>query len=232
MLNGEAVVAIWNDITAEGRAEFYAWHLHEHMAERTAIPGFNRGRRYVAANSETRPEFFTLYEADTMGVLQGSDYLARLNAPTPWTRLATSGFRNTFRSLAHVLESVGPGAGGYILTVRFDANPEQADAVAALIRAAPEWPRVTGAHLCRADPVASGTGTAESEERTDLLAPPSWFALVEATDLDALTPVLPDGALRQAGGTGATRGLYRLEYVQDKPLSRAEARGSEPARGP
>ena len=33
-LAGAAVVAIWNDITDEGRANFYEWHNREHMPER------------------------------------------------------------------------------------------------------------------------------------------------------------------------------------------------------
>ncbi|MEO9191438.1 MAG: hypothetical protein ABI224_15775, partial [Acetobacteraceae bacterium] len=117
MLAGEAVVAIWNDITDEGRAAFYEWHLHEHMPERVGIPGFRRGRRYMAASPETRPEFFTLYEADTMQVLQGVDYANRLNAPTPWTKAVTAHFRATARALARVLATAGPGGGGAVLTI-------------------------------------------------------------------------------------------------------------------
>ena len=47
-LAGTGAVAIWHDIAPEGRAEFYAWHGRQHMPERAAIPGFIRGRRYVA----------------------------------------------------------------------------------------------------------------------------------------------------------------------------------------
>ena len=83
-LAGKGAVAIWNDITAEGRAEFYAWHGVEHMPERVGIPGFLRGRRYVAHAGE--PEFFTLYETISPRTVTGPDYLARLNDPTPWTR--------------------------------------------------------------------------------------------------------------------------------------------------
>ena len=39
MLAGEAVVATWNGITPEGRDEFYAWHMQEHIPERVGIPG-------------------------------------------------------------------------------------------------------------------------------------------------------------------------------------------------
>ncbi len=82
MLAGEGAVAIWNGIAEEGRKDFYDWHLHEHMPERLGIPGFLRGRRYRAADKETKPEFFTLYETSTFEVIQGLDYLNRLNAPT------------------------------------------------------------------------------------------------------------------------------------------------------
>ena len=47
-LAGEGAVAIWHDIAPEGREDFYAWHGEEHMPERVGIPGFLRGRRYVA----------------------------------------------------------------------------------------------------------------------------------------------------------------------------------------
>src|SRR5215470_5785138 len=75
-LAGQAVVAIWNGIAPEGRTEFYEWHNREHMPERVGIPGFRRGRRYIAKYGT--PEFFTLYEAESPEVLVGQDYLNRL----------------------------------------------------------------------------------------------------------------------------------------------------------
>jgi hypothetical protein len=55
MLAGEGVIAIWNGIAP---AAFYDWH----MPQRVGIPGFRRGRRTIAADTATHPEFFTLYE--------------------------------------------------------------------------------------------------------------------------------------------------------------------------
>jgi hypothetical protein len=217
MLAGEAVVAIWNGIAPEMRDEFYDWHQTEHMPERVGIPGFRRGRRYVAADAATHPEFFTLYEADALPVLQGSDYANRLNAPTPWTRRVTAQFRDTARALATVLESAGPGAGGMILTVRFDADAAAAQALGALVRAAARSPRVTGAHLGIADAAASRVRTTETKGRADIQPPPAWFALVEATDAAALDSALPDLALTGAGaGAPFIRGVYRLEYLRTK----------------
>src|SRR5262249_45357292 len=91
-LAGQGVGAIWNDTLPEGRAEFYEWHNREHMPERVGIPGFRRGRRYIALDA--RPEFFTLYETDGPHTLSGAEYLTRLNNPTPWTLRATRAFRN------------------------------------------------------------------------------------------------------------------------------------------
>jgi len=95
-LAGRGAVAIWHDIEPEGREEFYAWHGVEHMPERVAIPGFLRGRRYVA--SEADLEFFNLYEARDHAVVTGPDYAARLNAPTPWTLKTVKHFRSVARS--------------------------------------------------------------------------------------------------------------------------------------
>jgi hypothetical protein len=81
-------------------------------SERRAPTGAPR-----AADAGTRPEFFTLYETSSFQVLQGSDYLARLNDPTDWTRAATAHFRTTTRSLTRVVASHGVGPGGALLTV-------------------------------------------------------------------------------------------------------------------
>ena len=218
MVSGGAVVAIWNGIAPAGRAEFYDWHLREHFPERVAIPGFCRGRRFIAATAATGPEFFTLYEVASMAVLSGPDYAARLNAPTERTRRATAHFRDTSRALARVLDSSGAGDGGVVMTIRFGAEPAAAPNLAAMLRHAVAAPRVTAAHLCAADAGASGTRTAESAGRSDLLALPAWFAIIEATDAAALAGLLPDRALREAGARPPfARGIYRLEYLMAKP---------------
>lgn len=213
MLAGDAVVAIWNDVVPEGLAAFHAWHIAEHMPERVAIPGFRRGRRYVAPGNAC--SFFTLYEVDDLAVLSGAAYTARLNAPTPGTLANIANFRNTIRSLATVEKSAGEssagaGLGGALMTLRGEAEDEAA--LAALAPSLMAAPRMLGAHLCRTDEAASGIVTREKEGRTDLLRPPGWFLLAEATDLAAFdaVPVRP----------GWTRHLWRLEHILDAPAAR------------
>src|SRR4051812_36093727 len=124
-LAGLGAVTIWHDLTPEAHDDFYEWHNREHMPERVGIPGFRRGRRYVAIRGE--PKFFNLYEADSAEVLAGQDYLNRLNAPTPWTRRVIPNFRNVARGVCRVAFTNGVGSGGVMLTLRFAVDDAQRD---------------------------------------------------------------------------------------------------------
>src|SRR5262245_29442287 len=120
-LLGPAVLAFWNDV-ADGRdAEFVHWHSREHIPERVGIPGFLRGRRGVAVAG--RPRYFTLYETESLATLSGPDYVARLNAPTPWTQRALPLFRNSKRSACRVTLSLGAGVGGALATLELGPAP-------------------------------------------------------------------------------------------------------------
>ena len=41
---GQAAVVIWNDVSREGREQFYAWHDQEHIPERLSILALKRSR--------------------------------------------------------------------------------------------------------------------------------------------------------------------------------------------
>lgn len=219
MLAGEGAVAIWNDIAEAGRAEFYAWHLHEHMPERVGIPGFVRGRRYRSANENTRPEFFTLYETTSFQVIQGTDYLARLNSPTEWTRSTTSHFLSTTRSLTRVIASYGVGSGGALMTIRFDI-PEDIEKsviprITSVLALISQTPRITGAHLLGADAEVSGQSTAESKNRKDLLIPARWAIVLEGCDIQCFESAL-DLIKKISVLDEALIGYYLHEYTRLK----------------
>ena len=135
-LAGQRAIIIWNDIAPEGRDEFYDWHIHEHIPERLAVPGFRRGSRSIAISPQTKPEFVTLYEIADASVATSAAYLARLNAPTDWTKRATSHFRNTARALTKVLLSEGAGSGGVMATIRFDDSDQAARSICKSLREA------------------------------------------------------------------------------------------------
>ncbi|MBS0536738.1 MAG: hypothetical protein JSR72_22000 [Proteobacteria bacterium] len=214
-LRGSAVVAIWNDITPAGRDNFIEWHNRQHIPERVGIPGFLRGRRYVAEYGT--PAYYTLYEAADQAVLTGAAYLERLNNPTPWTKEATAEFRNTVRGVCTTRYSRGSGDGGVIFTLRFDPEAGKAGAleqgVIAELEKASAMKGISGAHLCIADSAASGIETAERKGRQ--VGVPNWIVMVEGSSVDAVDAAgqALSAALARLGGTGAIEeGLYRLEF--------------------
>ncbi|WP_306119794.1 MULTISPECIES: hypothetical protein [unclassified Roseitalea] len=224
-LLGTGAVAIWHDIAPEGREEFYAWHGREHMPERVAIPGFRRGRRYVAIEADR--EFFNLYEAEAPDVLTGPDYQARLNDPTPWTVATVRHFRGVARSLCAVAASAGEGGGGLAATFRYDVDPAAHDGhVKALgLRFAPllASPHVAGAHVLLADIAASRVDTAERKAREEPNTVPGAVVVIEgwgdeAAFLAALKAHLPPDALAKDGAREPIAGgVYRLQATALAP---------------
>jgi hypothetical protein len=221
-LAGQGVVAIWNGIAPEGRTEFFEWHNREHMPERVGIPGFQRGRRYIAKYGT--PEFFTLYEAESPEVLVGQDYLNRLNNPTPWTqRVPPMFFRDTSRGVCHVKFSSGVGQGGYILTLRFGAQDEREAELEKYLSHSALPPladivSVVGVHLCIADKNGSAIETAEARGRK--VDVPDWLILIEAAEAEAADKAadqLLAGDLAKYGARpGMERGLYMLQFCRMK----------------
>ena len=222
-LAGKGAVAIWHDIAAEGRQEFYAWHGTEHMPERTGIPGFLRGRRYVALDGA--PEFFNLYETVTRFTLTGADYLARLNAPTPWTVDTVRHFRSVSRSLCEVAASFGEGQGGLIATLRYALDDARAAAHRArmsrnVLPALAVAPGVAGCHLLVADADASAIDTAERKARGEANVVPRWIVLVESwDDVETFGALCRTLAGDDAFADAAARpdlGIYRLQNSRSK----------------
>jgi hypothetical protein len=221
-LAGQGVVAIWNGIAPEGRTEFFEWHNREHMPERVGIPGFRRGRRYIAKYGA--PEFFTLYEAESPEVLVGQDYLNRLNNPTPWTqRVPPMFFRDTSRGVCRVKLSLGVGQGGYMLTLRFGAQDGRDAELEKYLRHSALPPladivSVVGVHLCIADKSGSAIETAEKRGRK--VDVPDWLIMIEAAEAEAADKAadrLLAGDLAKCGARpGMERGLYVLQFCRMK----------------
>jgi len=66
--------------------EFNAWYDTEHLPERLAITGFRSAKRWVADVAAGGGKYLATYELDASGVLHSTEYLARFEAATPWTR--------------------------------------------------------------------------------------------------------------------------------------------------
>ncbi len=223
-LAGLGVVCIWHDLLPEVRDDFHQWHNREHMPERVGIPGFRRGRRYVAVAGT--PEYFNLYEADSPEVLGGQDYLNRLNSPSEWTRRVVPSFRNVSRSICRVAYTGGVGQGGFMLTQRFDvAATDRARVVEALRqRVLPslcDRKGISGVHLCLADESISKIETAEKKARADTTQVPTWITLLEgdsAGDVQAAGEALSTDLQHLIGGNAAplATSMYQLEFTRCK----------------
>ncbi len=116
------------------------------------------------------------------------------------------------------MASVGPGSGGALATIRFDIGSDgdaAREALADLANKLARLPLLTGVHVALSDDAASGVKTAESRDRSDIQAPPSWILLVEACAAEAL-----EEAIRQTESQPIIRrprcGRYVLEYTRLK----------------
>lgn len=221
-LIGGGAVCIWHDLLPDALDDFYEWHNREHMPERVGIPGFRRGRRYIAI--EGAPEYFNLYEADSAEILGGQDYLNRLNAPTPWTQRVIPHFRNVARSICRVAFTNGTGSGGIMLTMRFAIDALRRDGTVEALRRRILPPvvyrkGVTGVHLCLADEAVSNIVTAERRARAnDATAVPSWVLLIEGVSQEDVSGAADDIAPTLAAheARDMERAVYRLENTRLK----------------
>ena len=222
MLAGKAVMINWSDVAAEHRPAYYEWHSREHMVGRVAIPGYRRGRRYMAARAQR--DFLVLYEVDDLAVVTGPDYLAKANKPSPLTLRTTPFIKNSVRGLADVKATFGIGTGGYALTLRFDPKADRGDGLSrylaqeALPQAAGR-PDIVGAHLLVADQAASAVVPVERQGRPT--AVPNWIVLLEGITLEAVggacDALLNDELLRRHGcAENVDKDTYRLQLVVQK----------------
>jgi len=223
-LAGLGAVCIWHDLLPEARDDFHQWHNREHMPERVGIPGFRRGRRYVAIAGT--PEYFNLYEADSAEVLGGQDYLNRLNAPTEWTRQVVPSFRNVSRSICRVVYTDGVGQGAFMLTQRFDVGERDRSQVLKALRQRLLPPLcdnkgIAGIHLCLADETISKVETAEKKARADTTQVPTWIILIEgnsSADVGAAASGLSQELRPLLGAADASvlTSVYQLEFSRCK----------------
>ena len=161
--------------------------------------------------------------------MTGPEYLARLNAPTPWTAATVQHFRGVARSLCEVAASFGDGLGGLIATFRYAVDDDvvarrrQALAESVLPKLAAEA-GVAGCHLLIADAAASAVETTERRLRAGRNTIPRCIVLVESwDDVDPFRTlcqrIAGDALFGNAPAPDA--GLYRLQNSRSTPGLRA-----------
>jgi hypothetical protein len=222
-LLGTGVLAIWNGIAASAEDEFVDWHVREHIPERVGLPGFLRGRRYVAVDGF--PKYFNFYETAGPGVLSSDAYQARLNAPTEWTRRVVTHFTDTSRTACEVAASFGRGEGALIDTIRLSASNDPTTFKAAvaekILRPVAGEPGIVGAYLLQGQKAASQGDTAEKKLRGQPDQVVDWVVLIEAVEPASIEAIRRSAAsndafIRQGAKPAIERGLYRLQFALTK----------------
>ena len=134
-MQGAGYLAIWSDLTPQDETDWAHWITREHAAERVSVSGFLACRIFRALGASVN-RYFILYELEDEHVVGGADYLARLNAPTPWSQRIMPRLGNFARGGGRIAASVGTGQGGIIAPLRLDAAPswDAATVVAELAR--------------------------------------------------------------------------------------------------
>jgi hypothetical protein len=219
MLLGKGVMINWTNVAPENRPANDAWQCREHMPGRVAIPGFLRGRRYIAHQAQR--DCLTLYEVADISVLTGADYLAKANNPSPLTLKTTPVIRDSIRGLSRVRGSFGEGMGGAALTLRFDPQAGREATLerflmAQALPACAERYDITGAHFIVADQEASGMKPAERQGRPTQY--PNWVVMLEglstAAVINAADALLTDAQLAAHGSTSPiARDSYVLQFT-------------------
>jgi hypothetical protein len=133
MSDASGLMAFWARIDAAYLDRFRRWHNSEHIPERVSIPGFLAGQRYLGHG--TNDFFLMMYETRDPTVLGSADYLARLNAPTAWTRETLPHFREPVRNVYRRIAARGTSdlfAAPCLVSVRFNADAADGRIVAGL----------------------------------------------------------------------------------------------------
>lgn len=216
------ILAIWHDITKRHAEDTLTWYDQEHHPERLAVPGFRNVRRYRALQGN--PELFIRYETDDVGVLSSAAYLARLNAPTPWTLRAQPTFRNNSRTVMIREAAVGNAEGGLAVTARLapgEGIGAGTSAWRALSTRLIELSGVVRVELWRADQARSSIATREKELRGVEDSHVDAVVVVHATAPTTAEAVA--GALRDllaiAGIHRPEIGIYALSFMASNSTS-------------
>jgi hypothetical protein len=184
---GKAALAMWWDVSPDVRQELEHWHAHEHVAERLSIEGFLRSSRWTDASGGEG--FFVMYELRDHAVLASAPYVARLNAPTPWSTKMMPMHRNMVRTQCEVVHSHGAVTARHVLTIRcspIEGKQEKLNTkLGELGESSSQLPGIVGLHVLRHQaPAMAATTEQRIRDNADRAA--DWIIVVSGYDLEAL----------------------------------------------
>jgi hypothetical protein len=223
MMQGSVVLGLWIDIDAQARDECDVWYVEKHIADRIALPGWRRARRFRAI-APARPDTLALYEVERPEQLGGDAYLRLQREADATDMRMRAAFSNVVRGTFRVAHSEGRGEGGALLSLRFAPDPASMGDEETLLRllAAKLIPRLTcmvgvvAVHLLVSVPELRAVhDTHRKSGNQDAYA--HWVLLVEASEADRLEAVrsrlADDDIGRMLNPDADSAGIYRLMYA-------------------
>jgi hypothetical protein len=85
------------EVAPEDEAELNAWYEEEHLPERANCTGFLTARRFESIDGA--PKYLALYDLEDVDVLDGPDYRALMENPTPRTKGISSILKQSSRKV-------------------------------------------------------------------------------------------------------------------------------------
>ena len=184
-MRGVGFLAIWSDVEAHDLTDYRHWLTREHTTERVTTKGFLASRVFRAARDDIN-RFFILYELEAPAVLDGQAYLARLNAPTPWSQRIMPRLGNFIRGGGTMVTRAGRGEGATIMALRVETLPERPEELAEALVARDG---IAAVQIGATDEARTSVPTTEKGMRKD----EGFFSgllLIEALDRAALRTAL------------------------------------------
>jgi len=201
---GQAQLAIWSDIEPEQETDYLHWLTREHVLERVGVDGFLSGRVFRSEGNGKR-RFFITYELQEAAALAGPSYLARLNAPTPWSQRIMPMLQNFARGGGLVVARAGLGCGAVAVPLRMDLQAtglQSEGAQRALVGRIAALDAVAQVWLMEVDAAATGVPTKEKSMRRSMEGAFDGVLVVEALHASgarAAVDVLLNQELASAG---------------------------------
>jgi len=175
----QGFIAIWSDVDPADETDYLHWLTREHVQERLSIPGF-LAVRIFRAEAGGRGRFLIFYRLRDASVVGSEAYLARLNAPTPWSQKIMPKLKNFMRGGGRIVQENGEGAGGYAAPVLF-SRAQISNYLAAAGEIA-KADRMAATRIFEVDSASSGIATNEKSIRT---GDRSFEAMLFLESLDA-----------------------------------------------
>lgn len=210
---GTGILSVWNDIAPEVEDVYERWYMSEHFPERLGVPGFLRGRRYAAIEADRK--YFTFYDLESPHVLFSPAYLARLDAPTPWTQEIMGHWSGMLRTVCERVARQGDAVGAYVAVARWETPVELSPEMTRRLHEKLDDPAVVAIDLWRAH-AAQNAPTAEASKRPSSDRTIAGALVIEATrvaSVEKAAAALP--RLMGALPVPPAVGIYGLIALQD-----------------